>query len=368
MVPNEIDKTLLTYLSQMSKKWIEIGINILAWIFSSWVIIFSFSITEHLVEINDGIVSGNTEHSDDLIIFFAIGQPLFALYFYIQLYFTQQLTDKSKVLGLIIKLLIVAASFLGLYITMVKIFFIGYIHILWFPSLWYGIFIFYTVVAIAYGLIKAWGKMEQDKRSLEIANKQAELNLLRSQLHPHFLFNTMNNLLAMVDQKNNPKLAKSIDKLSGLLRYVVYENKNNLVPVSKEIEFLQNFSELHLLRFADNEIDYNLTCKGSFDQQFIEVGILLSFVENAFKHGVQPEFKSFVNIEFDLTEEHTIKFNIKNAIPSKLTTNQPGGYGLKATRDRLELAYPNNHSLNIIESKDLYTVELTINTNESNHS
>jgi LytS/YehU family sensor histidine kinase len=100
----------------------------------------------------------------------------------------------------------------------------------------------------------------------------------------------------------------------------------------------------------------------------IVVGILLSFVENAFKHGVQPEFKSFVNIEFDLTNENTIKFNIKNAIPPKLTTNQLGGYGLKATKDRLELTYPNNHSLNIIESKDLYAVELTIKTNESNHS
>ena len=346
----------------MSKKWIEIGFNLLFWIFSSWLIIFSFSITEHLVEINEGIVTGNTEHGDDLIVFFSIGQPLFALYFYIQFFFMQRLTDKSKILNLIVKLSIVAALFLGLYIIVVKIFFTGYIHIVWFPSLWYGIFIFYTVVAIAYGLIKAWGKMEQDKRSLEVANKQAELNLLRSQLHPHFLFNTMNNLLAMVDQKNNPKLAKSIDKLSGLLRYVVYENKNNLVPVSKEIEFLQNFSELHLLRFADNEIDFNLTTKGSFNQQFIEVGIFLSFVENAFKHGVQPEFKSFVNIEFDLSEEHTIKFNIKNAIPPKLTSNQLGGYGLKATKDRLELAYPNNHSLNIIQSNNLYAVELTINT------
>ena len=352
----------------MSKKWTELGINILFWIFSSWLIIFSFSITEHLVEINEGIVSGNTEHSNDLIIFFAIGQPLFALYFYIQLYFTQQLTDKSKVLNLIVKLLMVVVLFLSLYIIMVKFFFIGYIHIIWFPSLWYGIFIFYTVVAIAYGLIKAWSKMEVDKRNLEVVNKQAELHLLRSQLHPHFLFNTLNNLLAMVDQKNNPKLAKSIDKLSCLLRYVVYENKNNLVPVSKEIEFLQNFSELHLLRFEDNEIDFKQTTKGSFNQQLIEVGILLSFVENAFKHGVQPEFKSFVNIEFDLTEEHTIKFNIKNAIPPKLTTNQLGGYGLKATKDRLELAYPNNHSLNITESKDQYAVELTINTNESNHS
>ena len=352
----------------MNRNWIEIIINVLFWIFSSWLIIYAFSITYHLVNIVDGKDIGEIKHSKELIRFFFVGQPCFALYFYAQFYLIQGIKNKSRVFVITIKSLGLAALFLGLYFLVVTLFFTSLVSILWFPSLWYGIFIFYTTIAICYGLIKAWSKMEQDKRHLEVANKQAELNLLRSQLHPHFLFNTMNNLLAMVDQKNNPKLAKSIDKLSGLLRYVVYENKNNLVPVSKEIEFLQNFSELHLLRFADDEIDFNLITKGSFNQQLIEVGILLSFVENAFKHGVQPEFKSFVNIEFDLTNENTIKFNIKNAIPPKLTTNQLGGYGLKATKDRLELAYPNNHSLNIIESKDLYAVELTIKTNESNHS
>jgi sensor histidine kinase YesM len=320
------------------------------------------------VNIVDGKDIGEIKHSKELIRFFFVGQPCFAIYFYAQFYLIQGIKNKSRVFVIAIKSLGLGVLFLGLYFLVVTLFFNSLVNILWFPSLWYGIFIFYTTIAICYGFIKAWSKMEQDKRHLEVANKQVELNLLRSQLHPHFLFNTMNNLLAMVDQKNNPKLARSIAKLSGLLRYVVYENKNNLVPVSKEVEFLQNFSELHLLRFEDNEIDFNINTKGEFNQQSIEIGILLSFVENAFKHGVQPEFKSFVNIEFDFTEEHNIKFKIKNAIPPKLSTNQLGGYGLKATKDRLELAYPNNHSLHITEGKDLYAVELTINTNESNHS
>ncbi|MBV1923051.1 MAG: histidine kinase [Flavobacteriaceae bacterium] len=352
----------------MNKKWIEISLNILFWVFSSWLIIYSFSITEHLVEINEGVVSGNTEHSEDLIIFFGLGQPFFALYFYIQFFFIQQLTDKSKALKILLKLLLTAILFLCCYIIVVKLFFTSYIFIVWFPSLWYGIFIFYTIVAIAYGLIKAWSNMEVDKRNLEVINKQTELNLLRSQLHPHFLFNTMNNLLAMVDQVKSPKLAKSIDTLSGLLRYVVYENKSGLVSVKKEIQFIQDFSELHLLRFEEDEIDFELNVTGEFDTQLIEMGILLSFIENAFKHGVQPEFSSFIHVDIDITKPTQFIFNIKNSIPPKIEFETIGGYGLKSTNERLQLAYPNKHILEIKEEQNIYNVSLIINTDEGNNS
>ncbi|OUS02869.1 hypothetical protein A9Q86_02135 [Flavobacteriales bacterium 33_180_T64] len=352
----------------MSKKWIEIGLNILFWIFSSWLIIYSFSITEHVVDISNGVVSGTTEHSKDLINFFGISQPIFALYFYIQFYFTQKLTEKSKFKSVITKIIIGMAVFLGFYIIVVKLFFLGFVHIVWFPSLWYGIFIFYTTVAIAYGLIKAWSKMEADKRNLELINNQTELNLLRSQLHPHFLFNTMNNLLAMVNQSKNPKLATSIDKLSGLLRYVVYENKSDFVPVSKEIQFIQDFSELHLLRFEDDEIDYKLNITGANDTQLIEKGILLSFVENAFKHGVQPEFNSYIHIDIDITKPTTFILKIKNSIPPKLVSDSVGGYGLKSTKERLRLAYPGRYSLDIGESEYIFNVTLILNTNEGNNS
>ena len=352
----------------MSKKWIEIGLNILFWAFSSWLIIYSFSITEHLVEITDGVVTGNTEHSDELIIFFGIGQPLFALYFYVQFYSTQQLTDKRKLKRVLAKLLIVMALFLSSYIIVIKLFFLKFIHVVWFPSLWYGIFIFYTIVAIAYGLIKAWSTMEVDKRNLELINNQTELNLLRSQLHPHFLFNTMNNLLSMVDQANNPKLAKSIDTLSGLLRYVVYENKSDLVPVAKELQFIQDFSELHLLRYEDDEIDFKLNITGSNVTQSIEMGILLSYVENAFKHGVQPEFNSFIHIDIDITKPSKFIFNIKNSIPPKIDSESIGGYGLKSNKERLQLAYPNRHLLEIEETQHHFNVTLTIDTDEGNNS
>lgn len=351
----------------MNKRWIEITINILFWIFSSWLIIYSFSITYHLVNIVDGKDMGEIKHDTELIRFFSIGQFFFAFYFYVQLYIIQSIKNKSNIFGLMLKSLIVAVLFFALYYFFTKLFFENLIEILWFPSLWYGIFIFYSTIAVGYGFIKAWSKTEQDKQRLEIANRQAELHVLRSQLQPHFLFNTMNNLLAMVDQKNNPKLAKSIDKLSGLLRYVVYDAKNEKVPIAQEITFLQNFAELHLLRFEEDEIDYKFIIEGEFDQQLIEPGILLCYVENAFKHGVQPEEKSFITIHLKITNKDKLHFIVKNSIPSFRAMEKKGGFGIVSNTNRLNLAYPNRHIQSITDDKS-YTVNLKIDTNESNHS
>jgi len=351
----------------MYKKWVEIIINILFWIFSSWLIVYSFSITGHLVEVREGVVTGDIEHSDSLISFFMIGQPFFAIYFYAQVYLIQGLKKKSNILPLFIKSILLALLFLGLFNAIVFLFFKSYIHVIWFPSLWYGIFIFYTTIAVGYGFVKVWFTIEQDKRQLELVKNQTELKLLKSQLQPHFLFNTMNNLLAMVDQKNNPKLAKSIDKLSGLLRYVVYDTKNEKVPIAQEILFLQNFAELHLLRFEEDEIDYTFVIEGEYDQQVIEPGILLCYIENAFKHGVQPEDKSFIAIHLDISNKDQFNFSIKNSIPSFTPYHEKGGFGIASNTNRLELAYPNKHILEISKTSE-YKVELKIETDESNHS
>jgi len=171
----------------------------------------------------------------------------------------------------------------------------------------------------------------------------------------------------MVDQKNNPKLATSIDKLSSLLRYVVYENKTNKVTIEEEIQFIKNFSELHLLRFEDDEIDFKFEIKGAYNHQMIETGILLCFVENAFKHGVQPEFDSFIHMTIDMTKKDRMIFKIENSIPPIIGDLQSGGYGLQSTKERLQLAYPNAHFLEIING-DSYAVTLKIDTYASNNS
>lgn len=350
----------------MEKKWIIFSLHLLFWLLTSWLIISSFSIIEHMVNIEDGVITNDIHRSDELILFFSIGQPFFALYFYAQIYLTKKLANDKRIVELIWKTALLIILFYALYLAVVYFFFIEIIDILWFPSLWYGIFIFYIVISIAYGFIVAWSRNEKDKRQLEMSNKQAELNLLRAQLHPHFLFNTMNNLLSMVDQDQNPKLAKSIDTLSNLLRYVVYENNESHIPISKEIQFIRDFSNLNLLRFEDDEVDFKLDIIGQNDQQPVEMSILLCFVENAFKHGIQPEVKSFIHISIDVSKKHELLFVITNSVHPAIEATRFAGYGLQATKDRLQLAYPNAHTLNIQEAKKKYSVTLKIDTDERN--
>lgn len=343
----------------------EIIVNIIFWVLSSWLIVSIFSIEALEVEIIDDKEVEFIKRSDFLITFFLIGQFLFAAYFYLHLNAIQKLVGQLDIRRFLIKSIALALLFLGVYYGISKFFIFQ--RPVSFPSISYGIFAFYAAVSTGYGFIKIWIKNERDKKQLELVKNKAELSLLRSQLHPHFLFNTMNNLLSMVDQKENPVLAKSIDKLSNLLRYVVYEAKNDKVAVADEIKFIKNFAELHLLRFEEGEVDFKLQIEGNYDQQLIETGILLCYIENAFKHGVQPEFQSFIHIKIDISKPNIIIFKIENSIPPLIGIKQEGGYGLKSNEERLQLAYPLKYDIKIEENKT-YFIQLKIDTNEGNNS
>jgi len=206
----------------MRFKRIEIILNILFWGLTSWMIISSSSNEVLGVEIIDGEKVKTTVRNWDMAWSAAIGQVFYLLLFYGQLFLINRLAKSKKIVAFVLLsiFLILLIEALGS-IT---------IELIVFPEMAdykssFSSSIFYFVVAICYGFIKMWLKNERERNQLELVKNQAELNLLRLQLQPHFLFNTMNNLLAMVNQSDNPKLAQSIDKLSGLLRYVVYETK-----------------------------------------------------------------------------------------------------------------------------------------------
>lgn len=345
----------------MNKRLPEIFANVLFWLISSWLITSVFSIVRMEVTIIGDKETEIIERDPGLIVFFLVGQVLFAIYFYWLLMAIVNLSAKTDMRIFLGKQIGLAVLLLWSFYALSSWFILK--GVAPFPSIVYGIFGFYAAVAIGYGFIKIWIRNEADKQQLEVLKNQAELKILRAQLQPHFLFNTMNNLLAMVDQQANPVLASSIDKLSALLRYVVYDTKNEKVAIADEINFLENFAALHLLRFEENELDYTLSCTGPYDQQAIEPGILLCFVENAFKHGVQPEIKSFIHIQIDVTAKNRILFEIENTIPPELEAEKQGGYGLKSTIEHLELAYPKRHALEMIKAGGLYRVKLEIETN-----
>jgi len=349
----------------MRFKWLGISLNILFWIITTWLIVSISSIESQEIEIINGEEIKHILRNKSLIYYFLLGQFFYLLLFYTQLYLIGQLGKTKAMKRFITRSILLTLLCLLLYYITAR--YLIFSRPLFIPNISYGILFFYVAVAFGYGFIAMWISNEQDKKQLELIKNKAELNLLRSQLQPHFLFNTMNNLLAMVDQKNDPKLAQSIDKLSGLLRYVVYETKSDKVAISEEITFIQNFADLHLLRFEEGEIDFKFEVNGPFIDQKIEPGILLCYIENAFKHGVQPEESSFIHIRLSLSEENKIHFAIENSIPQTPRIEKEGGFGLASNQERLQLAYADKHQISI-SSHDNFCVELTIYSDEDNYS
>lgn len=350
----------------VNRKWIEISANILFWMVTSWIVLSYLSIEKLELEMINGRETLRITRSRSLSNLFAFGQVLAVIFFYVHLFAIRNLARQKNIQFILL-------ISLGMFAFVLTIHFLLSQLLLSpikapYPPLAAGVFTFYYAVSTGYAFTKVWIRNENDKKELELVKNQAELKLLRSQLHPHFLFNTLNNLLAMIDQRQNPVLAESIDKLSALLRYVVYDSKNAKVTVAKEIEFIRTFAQLNLLRFEEDEIDFQLNLRGDLDQQWIEPGIFLCFVENAFKHGVRPEMHSYIHIDLDLSHPNLIAFSIKNPMPKALVQRKRGGQGLKSTIKWLQLVYPGRHELEIDAGRDSYTVHLKIYGYESDHS
>ncbi|MEL6833341.1 MAG: histidine kinase [Bacteroidota bacterium] len=193
-------------------------------------------------------------------------------------------------------------------------------------------------------------------RSLQSDKSAAELALLKSQINPHFFFNTLNNLhaLALEQSKETPEV---ICQLSDMMRYTIYEGKKDWVRVSEEAAYLQNYIELHEIRQHQK---VNIT----FDED-VTTGVMVSpllfipLLENAFKHGAERLISdAFIDIQLTATHEK-IFFQIRNNFdPNELQTG--GGIGLSNLRRRLELVYPDQHQLDIRKENNTYTATLTI--------
>lgn len=210
-------------------------------------------------------------------------------------------------------------------------------------------------------LFRIWYKEENDNRLLEKLNTETELKFLKNQINPHFLFNSLNNLYALTLKKSD--LAPEIVlKLSNLLRYLLYESTTEKVPLRKEIDYLNDYIELERLRVGNRaEIEFNYT--GDIDDKTIEPFLFISFVENSFKHGLSNNIsEGWVKLNLTVTD-NKLSFVISNSVPvvNDITKAvHKGGIGLDNTRKRLNLLYPEKHSLSIFEDEKIYQVELNL--------
>ncbi len=193
----------------------------------------------------------------------------------------------------------------------------------------------------ALALARKWFTADQKLQESEAARAKAELYNLRSQINPHFLLNTLNNIYALT-AINQERAQDAIQQLSKMLRHMLYDNQESSVALSDELQFLENYISLMKIRLSAN-VDVTFTHNVDVPGVRIAPLIFISLVENAFKHGISPTEQSFVHIEINATD-HDINCRIENSNHPKSNQDRSGhGIGLNQVQRRLDLAYPNHH-------------------------
>lgn len=228
-------------------------------------------------------------------------------------------------------------------------------------------FILVTLFLIVTTLLKfmrdsiALQDIELKVKEVERQKIEVELQTLKSQVNPHFFFNTLNSLYSLSLDKSD-KTPGMILKLSELMRYVIYEANDNLVPLKKQLDFLKSYVYLEQNRTHDL-LEVSFDIKGSYLETRIDPLLFIAFIENAFKHGCKTKSRNpYIWIQVDVTEPEKVIFFIENNIePKEHPDATPAtGFGLSNVRKRLELLYPGKHSLNITQTETIYRVELCI--------
>ena len=215
---------------------------------------------------------------------------------------------------------------------------------------------FFIVVSALLKFAIDWVGNENVQKNLVSEKREMELQFLKSQLNPHFLFNSLNNIYSLAYQKSD-KTADAILKLSEIMRYMIYESNDSWVSLRKEIDYVQSFIELQKLRFKDGA-SVEMTLQGEIDNQQIVPLILISFVENAFKHGVANDPLDPIKINI-IANQKILHFSISNK-KNSYNKDEMGGIGLNNVERRLQLLYPDRYKLNIVNSASHYTSELMI--------
>lgn len=214
-------------------------------------------------------------------------------------------------------------------------------------------------------LEKANLNLQTQSLQLQKNNLNLELSFLKSQINPHFLFNTLNAIYTKTVDVDE-QAADLVLKLSDLMRYSLYESSKESVILSKEIGYIENYLDLERARFSDKvTIEYQLT--GNPEENLIAPLLLVSFVENAFKHGTaKSKYASYVNLSIVL-DQNTLYFKIKNNIPPharqsprRSSEGRIGGFGLSNTSKRLQLLYPDKHRLSVQQTESEFSVDLEL--------
>ncbi len=196
-------------------------------------------------------------------------------------------------------------------------------------------------------------------KEIEKQKIEAELQALKAQVNPHFFFNTLNSLYSLSLDKSD-KAPELILKLSELMRFVIYDSRDDFVTMERQLEFMKSYVYLERLRM-DEHLKLTFTVTGSNLQIRIAPLIFIAFIENAFKHVSKTIPDPYIMISFDLEKTDSVHFTVENSRDPVMSNPVNSGLGLSNVRQRLNLLYPDMHELKLEEKPDTYRVELTIN-------
>ena len=210
--------------------------------------------------------------------------------------------------------------------------------------------------------VKLYFKTRDDQKKLlrlEKENLEQQLEYLKYQINPHFFMNTLNNIHALVDI-DAEKAKSTILELSKMMRFILYEGDKKGVPLTREFDFIRNYVTLMRLRFTD-KVRINMELPTQVPDKQIPPLMLITFIENAFKHGISYQHESFIDVKAEI-EGDQLHFSCRNSKAEK-PNDEKGGVGLANVRKRLHLLYDNRYTLKIQDETDIYSVQLSIPLN-----
>jgi two-component system, LytTR family, sensor kinase len=299
------------------------------------------------------------------IVFGGSNLVLMAAYFYFNyFYLIPRWLLKGKLAGYFLYLLagVVVMCFADMAYSV-------FIHARFIPNIHHHSLLHYALSAVypailSFGLSTSiritdeWFKNERQKKEMENEKLAAELAFLKSQVNPHFLFNILNNICALARKKSDDT-EDAIIRLSRIMRYMIYDSKDEKVSLEREVEYLQNYIDLQKMRVG--RVDIRFRTEGLVDQLMIEPMLLIPFVENAFKHGISYREETAIDIALSVSGNELVLM-----VENRIVENNNGiigegnGIGMKNVMRRLELLYPGRHEVTVDDRNSKYRIILKI--------
>ncbi|WP_299458066.1 sensor histidine kinase [uncultured Microscilla sp.] len=226
-----------------------------------------------------------------------------------------------------------------------------------------ALYLMFIVTSFGARFTQDWVQHETEKQYLQQAKLQTELKFLKSQMNPHFLFNTLNNLYASALNDGSERTAEGIAKLSKLIRYMLHESNVDKIALEREVAYIETYIELQKLRFAGKHNPVNINFEVAIDapECLIAPMLLITFVENAFKHGISKQQTSSISIELKVTNQQ-LSFWVENTV-NPFANNQleeKSGLGLKNAQRQLELLYAHKYTLKVTPGEEVFKVNLVL--------